>query len=57
MPKILPDNDDTAGSAEPPRKRAHDAGKDNSLDSTAKWFPWRDKIVSNIFIYLLFHFC
>ena len=37
-------NDDSIGS-EPPRKRSHNVEKDDSLDPSAKWFPWRDKIV------------
>jgi len=37
-------NDDSIGS-EPPRKRSRNVEKDDSLDPSAKWFPWRDKIV------------
>lgn len=42
------DNDDhaTAGVSEPQLKRARNVRNDDSLDPSAKWFPWRDKIVS-----------
>ena len=42
------DGDDHAGNSEPPLKRARNLRKDDSLDPSAKWFPWRDKIVSKL---------
>lgn len=33
------------GLVEGSRKRARNFGKDDSLDPSAAWFPWRDKIV------------
>ena len=35
------------GSEDRPRKRARNTRNDDSLDPSAKWFPWRDKIVSD----------
>jgi hypothetical protein len=39
-------DDNHAATSEPPLKRARNVRNDDSLDPSAKWFPWRDKIVS-----------
>ena len=41
-------DDDGATSPEPPLKRARNVRNDDSLDPSAKWFPWCDKIVSTL---------
>lgn len=41
-------DDDLAGSSEPARKRARHSSNDDSMNPTAKWFPWQDKIVSEL---------
>ena len=53
MPKLPLGNNDSIES-EPPRKRSRNAGKDDSLDPSAKWFPWRDKIV-RVFNYYYYY--
>jgi hypothetical protein len=44
---ILLADDDNMEPSEGPQKRSRNLGKDDSLDPSAKWFPWRDKIVSS----------
>ena len=46
-------DDNHTATSEPPLKRARNIRNDDSLDPSAKWFPWRDKIVSTFHCVLL----
>jgi hypothetical protein len=41
-------------SSQPPIKRSRNVRNDDSLNPSAKWFPWRDKIVSEVAIMIKF---
>jgi hypothetical protein len=53
---IFADDDNQTESSRPPLKRARDTRNDHSLNPSAKWFPWQDKIVRMISSFLMIMF-